>query len=95
MTSFAADGRPGKTALDAVLGSGAPVVVLGGEQAPDAEQMELSTVATGIVAEAHVCMAYSKGSSKRDAWFSRARRQSRRRRRRHAVRPARYAWTPT
>jgi cobaltochelatase CobN len=39
-------------------------VVLGGEQAPDAELMELSTVAAGIAAEAHVCMAYSKGSSK-------------------------------
>jgi len=33
--------------LDAVLGSGAPVVVLGGEHAPDAELMELSTVAAG------------------------------------------------
>jgi hypothetical protein len=59
------DGRQAwEDGLDAVLGPVAPVVVLGGEQAPDAERMELSTVAAGIVAEAHVCMAYSKGSSK-------------------------------
>ena len=61
MTGFAADG------LDAVLGSGAPAAVLGGEQTPDVELMELSTVAARIVAEAHVCMAYSKEPSKRIA----------------------------
>ena len=44
--------------LDAVLASGVPAVVLGGEQAPDAELMELSTVATGIVAEAHAYLAH-------------------------------------
>jgi hypothetical protein len=60
LTGFAADG------LDAVLGSGAPAAVLG-EQTPDVELMELSTVAARIVAEAHVCMAYSKEPSKRIA----------------------------
>ena len=44
--------------LDAVLASGVPALVLGGEQAPDAELMELSTVATGIVAEAHAYLAH-------------------------------------
>ncbi|MGH3211216.1 MAG: cobaltochelatase subunit CobN [Trebonia sp.] len=44
--------------LDAVLASGVPAVVLGGEQAPDAELMELSTVSTGIVAEAHAYLAH-------------------------------------
>ncbi|WP_300606630.1 cobaltochelatase subunit CobN [Trebonia sp.] len=44
--------------VDAVLASGVPAVVLGGEQAPDAELMELSTVATGIVAEAHAYLAH-------------------------------------
>ena len=43
--------------LDAVLASGLPVIVLGGEQAADAELMELSTVAGGVVAEAHVYLA--------------------------------------
>ncbi|MCW2892115.1 MAG: Cobaltochelatase, partial [Actinomycetia bacterium] len=44
--------------LGAVLASGVPAVVLGGEQAPDAELMELSTVTTGIVAEAHAYLAH-------------------------------------
>jgi cobaltochelatase CobN len=50
--------RAWEDGLDAVLGSGVPAVVLGGEQAPDAELMELSTVATGIVAEAHAYLAH-------------------------------------
>lgn len=37
--------------------AGAPLVVLGGEQAPNAALMELSTVAPGIVAEAHRYLA--------------------------------------
>lgn len=41
----------------AVLASGRPVVVLGGEQAPDADLMELSTVPIGIAAEAHRYLA--------------------------------------
>jgi cobaltochelatase CobN len=50
--------RAWEDGLDAVLGSGVPTVVLGGEQAPDAELMELSTVTTGIVAEAHAYLAH-------------------------------------
>ena len=38
--------------LDAVLAAGVPVVVLGGEAAPDAELMALSTVPAGRVTEA-------------------------------------------
>ena len=36
--------------IDAVLAAGLPVVALGGEQAPDAELMELSTVPAGVAA---------------------------------------------
>ncbi|MDR7087969.1 cobaltochelatase CobN [Aeromicrobium panaciterrae] len=43
--------------LDAVLASGAPVVVLGGEQTPDAELMSHSTVPVGTAAEAHRYLA--------------------------------------
>ncbi|HEY6493530.1 MAG TPA: cobaltochelatase subunit CobN [Trebonia sp.] len=50
--------RAWEQGLDAVLASGVPAVVLGGEQAPDAELMELSTVAAGIVAEAHSYLAH-------------------------------------
>lgn len=50
--------RAWEDGLDAVLASGVPAVVLGGEQAPDAELMELSTVAGGIVAEAHAYLAH-------------------------------------
>jgi cobaltochelatase CobN len=50
--------RAWEDGLDAVLASGVPAIVLGGEQAPDAELMELSTVATGIVAEAHAYLAH-------------------------------------
>ncbi|TKK78766.1 cobaltochelatase subunit CobN [Herbidospora galbida] len=44
--------------LDTLLASGKPVVVLGGEQAPDAELMELSTVPSGVCAEAHAYLAH-------------------------------------
>ncbi|HEX6448091.1 MAG TPA: cobaltochelatase subunit CobN, partial [Trebonia sp.] len=50
--------RAWENGLDAVLASGVPAVVLGGEQAPDAELMELSTVTGGIVAEAHAYLAH-------------------------------------
>ena len=43
--------------IDAVLASGRPVVALGGEQAPDAEMMELSTVPAGVAAQAHTYLA--------------------------------------
>ncbi|MEU4219851.1 cobaltochelatase subunit CobN [Actinoplanes sp. NPDC026623] len=44
--------------LDALLAGEVPVVVLGGEQAPDAELMKLSTVPAGVAAEAHGYLAY-------------------------------------
>ena len=37
---------------------GKPMVVLGGEQAPNAELMELSTVPIGVAADAHVYLAH-------------------------------------
>ncbi|MBP2704010.1 cobaltochelatase subunit CobN [Microbispora sp. RL4-1S] len=43
--------------LDAVLASGRPVVVLGGEPAPDAALMALSTVPSGVAAEALAYLA--------------------------------------
>ncbi|MFH5210404.1 cobaltochelatase subunit CobN [Antrihabitans sp. NCIMB 15449] len=43
--------------LDALLASGIPVVALGGENAPDAELMECSTVPGGVAAEAHNYLA--------------------------------------
>ncbi|EYT61975.1 cobalamin biosynthesis protein CobN [Dietzia sp. UCD-THP] len=49
--------RSWEPGFDAVMASGRPVVVLGGEQAPDADLMELSTVPIGIAAEAHRYLA--------------------------------------
>src|SRR4051812_48011279 len=43
--------------LAPVLAGPAPVVVLGGEQLPDAELMELSTVPMGVATEAHTYLA--------------------------------------
>ena len=43
--------------LAALRASGLPVVALGGEQAPDAEMMEQSTVPAGVAAEAHTYLA--------------------------------------
>ncbi|MQA34810.1 cobaltochelatase subunit CobN, partial [Modestobacter roseus] len=40
-----------------LLGLGVPVVVLGGEQLPDAELMGLSTVPMGVATEAHAYLA--------------------------------------
>ncbi len=40
-----------------IRAEGQPMVVLGGEQAPDASLMELSTVPIGIAADAHVYLA--------------------------------------
>jgi cobaltochelatase CobN len=50
--------RAWEDGLDALLAGPRPVVVLGGEQAPDAELMELSTVPGGVVAEAHAYLAH-------------------------------------
>ncbi|MGO4956660.1 cobaltochelatase subunit CobN [Luteococcus sp. Sow4_B9] len=44
-------------ALRALVADGRPVVVLGGEQQPSAELMELSTVPIGVAAEAHRYLA--------------------------------------
>ncbi|MEV6524013.1 cobaltochelatase subunit CobN [Longispora sp. NPDC051575] len=49
--------------LDAVLASGLPVVVLGGEQAPDAELMKWSTVPVGVATEAHAYLAHGGGAN--------------------------------
>ncbi|GGM09331.1 cobaltochelatase subunit CobN [Dactylosporangium sucinum] len=50
--------RDWEDGLDALLATGTPVVVLGGEQAPDAELMRHSTVPAGLAAEAHAYLAY-------------------------------------
>ncbi|MFC4857736.1 cobaltochelatase subunit CobN [Actinophytocola glycyrrhizae] len=50
--------RAWEEGLDALLAGPRPVVVLGGEQAPDAELMELSTVPGGVVAQAHAYLAH-------------------------------------
>lgn len=44
--------------VDALLAQPIPVVVLGGEMAPDADLMKLSTVPAGVAAEAHGYLAY-------------------------------------
>ncbi|MDX3096302.1 cobaltochelatase subunit CobN [Streptomyces sp. ME01-24h] len=50
--------RAWEEGLDALLAGPRPVVVLTGEQAPDAQLMELSTVPVGIAAEAHAYLAH-------------------------------------
>jgi cobaltochelatase CobN len=50
--------RAWEEGVDALLAGPRPVVVLGGEQAPDAELMELSTVPAGVCAEAHAYLAH-------------------------------------
>jgi cobaltochelatase CobN len=50
--------RAWEDGLDALLAQPVPVVVLGGEQAPDADLMKLSTVPAGVAAEAHGYLAY-------------------------------------
>ncbi len=49
--------RAWEEGLDALLAGPVPVVVLGGEQAPDAELMKLSTVPAGVAAETHTYLA--------------------------------------
>ncbi len=43
--------------IDTVIASGLPAVVVSGEQAPDADLMERSTVPAGIAVQAHVYLA--------------------------------------
>jgi cobaltochelatase CobN len=50
--------RAWEEGLDVLLNGPRPVVVLGGEQAPDAELMELSTVTGGVCAESHAYLAH-------------------------------------
>jgi cobaltochelatase CobN len=50
--------RAWEEGIDALLAGPRPVVVLGGEQAPDAELMRLSTVPAGVSAEAHGYLAH-------------------------------------
>ncbi|MEV6206741.1 cobaltochelatase subunit CobN [Kitasatospora sp. NPDC051914] len=50
--------RAWEDGLEALLAGPRPVVVLTGEQAPDAQLMELSTVPAGIAAEAHAYLAH-------------------------------------
>jgi cobaltochelatase CobN len=50
--------RAWEDGLDALLAGPVPVVVLGGEQAPDADLMKLSTVPAGVAAEAHRYLAF-------------------------------------
>ncbi|MBG0560357.1 cobaltochelatase subunit CobN [Actinoplanes aureus] len=49
--------RAWEEGLDTLLAGDVPVVVLGGEQAPDAELMKLSTVPAGVAADAHSYLA--------------------------------------
>ncbi|MBB4893173.1 cobaltochelatase CobN [Streptomyces olivoverticillatus] len=50
--------RAWQEGLDQLLAQDRPVVVLTGEQAPDAQLMETSTVPVGIAAEAHAYLAH-------------------------------------
>ena len=49
--------RAWQDGIDAVLASGVPAVVVSGEQAPDADLTERSTVPAGIAVQAHVYLA--------------------------------------
>ena len=49
--------RSWQDGLDAVRALGVPMIVLGGEQTPDAELMRLSTVPIGVAAQAHQYLA--------------------------------------
>ena len=49
--------RAWEEGLDALLAGSRPVVVLGGELAPDAELMGLSTVPAGVAADAHAYLS--------------------------------------
>jgi cobaltochelatase CobN len=50
--------RAWQEGLDLLLADGRPVVILSGEQAPDAQLMAASTVPVGIAAEAHAYLAH-------------------------------------
>ncbi len=50
--------RAWQQGIDLLRGSGVPLVVLTGEQAPDAQLMAASTVPIGVAAEAHAYLAH-------------------------------------
>ena len=50
--------RAWQEGLDTILAAGKPVVVLTGEQAPDAQLMSASTVPVGVATEAHAYLAH-------------------------------------
>ncbi|MET8970237.1 cobaltochelatase subunit CobN [Streptomyces hydrogenans] len=50
--------RSWQEGLDTILAAGKPVVVLSGEQAPDAQLMAASTVPIGVATEAHAYLAH-------------------------------------
>ncbi len=50
--------RAWQNGIDTVVASGVPAVLVSGEQAPDAELTGLSTVAAGIVVQAHIYLAH-------------------------------------
>ncbi|MQY04766.1 hypothetical protein ACRB68_28280 [Actinomadura sp. RB68] len=58
--------RAWEEGLDALLAGPRPVVVLSGEQQPDAELMELSTVPAGVSAEAHAYLAHGGPANLRE-----------------------------
>ncbi|MBC6449882.1 cobaltochelatase subunit CobN [Actinokineospora xionganensis] len=58
--------RAWEEGLDALLADNRPVVVLGGEAAPDAELMECSTAPVGVVAQAHSYLAHGGGDNLRE-----------------------------
>ena len=49
--------RAWQDGIDAVVASGRPAVVVSGEQAPDADLMERSTVPAGIAVQTHIYLA--------------------------------------
>ena len=49
--------RSWQAGFDALADTGLPLVVLGGEQTPDAELMEQSTVPVGTAAQSHAYLA--------------------------------------
>ncbi|MBY6541281.1 cobaltochelatase subunit CobN [Rhodococcus sp. BP-349] len=62
--------RMWESGIDAVLRGPVPVVMLGGEQAPDAELMELSTVPANVAAQAHQYLAEGGADNLRElSWF--------------------------
>ncbi|MGV9290919.1 cobaltochelatase subunit CobN [Streptomyces sp. NPDC003719] len=55
--------RAWQDGIDLLLADGRPVIVLTGEQAPDAQLMAASTVPVGIAAEAHAYLAHGGPSN--------------------------------